>query len=187
MCIRDSYYDTKHEPITQPIIQITDKRRSLGKRTKNGTVKSIIKYGNIDARNNDAISLEHIAMKNSKAIIERLNLIPTRMACLISPSNTMPRIRDIARGVSHENLNKIRVKKANRPIKKFSLNFMKVYSPRSTNSTLILSPLLTLENTEGSPIILPNTFTGLAGLISSGDLLAGVGPQNIHKLFPGGQ
>jgi len=54
-------------------------------------------------------------------------------------------------------------------------------------SILILSPSLTFEKIVGSPTILPITLTGLAGLISSGDLLAGVGPQKMHIAFPGGQ
>jgi len=180
-------YVTKHEPIIQPTIQRRDRRRSLGKRTKKGIVRSIIKYGKIDVKTKDVISLEHIVIRNKKIIIKKLSLRPTMTARLIPPSRMIPRIKEIAKGTSHENLNKIRVKKANRITSMSSLSFMKFYSPRSINSTFILSPLLTLENTEGSPIILPNMFTGLAGLISSGDLLAGVGPQNIHKLFPGGQ
>jgi hypothetical protein len=49
-----------------------------------------------------------------------------------------------------------------------------------------IPPLLNLEKIVGSSRTLPTTLTGLAGLISFLDLLAGVGPQKIHIAFPGG-
>jgi hypothetical protein len=47
-------------------------------------------------------------------------------------------------------------------------------------------PALTFRNAVGSPLTRPNTFTGLAGRISS-PRLAGVGPKKMQNARPGGQ
>ena len=52
--------------------------------------------------------------------------------------------------------------------------------------TLISAPDGTDLRTLGSPLIIPSTLTGLAGLISSPRLI-GVGPKNRQSAFPGGQ
>ncbi len=56
----------------------------------------------------------------------------------------------------------------------------------SAFSKTIVLPLGTLLKTLGSPSTLPNTFTGLAGLISF-PRLAGVGPKKMQNAWPGGQ
>jgi hypothetical protein len=46
---------------------------------------------------------------------------------------------------------------------------------------------VTERKTVGSPTTRPKTLTGLAGRISSGERLAGVGPKKMQKALPGTQ